>query len=360
MRDPFSWSLPLGRVWGILVRVHILFPLVALGLILRAASAKGALPDTWIDATMLMALLFVAVLLHELGHCFGARQVEGEANEILIWPLGGLANVDVPHTPRANLITTAAGPLVNLLLGVGSAVLLLWATDFAIRPPWNPLWYPLRSEVVVTHDGTPSVAMEQVVLRRWDGAAVGYSNLAVVILARFCWVNWCLFLLNTLLIGFPLDGGRLLQCLLWPHWGFRQATLAAVFAGFVTALILGIVSFATNEVLLLALALFIYVTCRQQWIVLETGGEESLFGYDFSQGYASLEQEPAPPKPSFWQRWQQRRAARRLQREQEQREQEERRMDELLQKVQMHGLAALTDEERRFLNRVSARYRNRR
>jgi hypothetical protein len=113
---------------------------------------------------------------------------------------------------------------------------------------------------------------------------------------------------------------------------------------------------------LLGLAIFIYISCRQQWIILETGGEEALFGYDFSQGYTSLERDQPPPRrrePSFYQRWKQRRAARKLQREQEQRESEERRMDELLQKVQQEGLHSLTDEERRFLTRVSAKYRNR-
>lgn len=354
MRDPFSWSLPLGRLFGIVIRVHVLFPLVALGLILRAASEKGAEPGTWIDATMLMGLLFVAVLLHEFGHCFGARQVEGDASEILIWPLGGLANVDVPHTPKATFITVVMGPLVNLFLAIISGMLFLWLTGYTVRPTWNPLWYPLRTSV----GGT----IEQVLLYTWDGRAIGTSYAPVVVLARLFWVNWCLFLLNTVLIGFPLDGGRMFQCILWPRWGFRQATLTAVFAGFVTALILGIVSFAANEVLLLALALFIYVTCRAQWIMLETGGEESLFGYDFSQGYTSLERDQPPPRrrPNFLQRWQQRRAARKLQQEQEQREAEERRMDELLQKVQTQGLSALTDEERRFLTRVSAKYRNRR
>ena len=34
-------------------------------------------------------------------------------------------------------------------------------------------------------------------------------------------------------------------------------------------------------------------------------------------------------------------------------------MDELLEKVQREGMAALTDEERRFMKRVSDRYRNR-
>ena len=53
----------------------------------------------------------------------------------------------------------------------------------------------------------------------------------------------------------------------------------------------------------------------------------------------------------------QRRAARKAQREVELREAEDRRMDELLEKVQRDGLQSLTEEERRFLTRVSARYR---
>ena len=120
-----------------------------------------------------------------------------------------------------------------------------------------------------------------------------------------------------------------------------------------------------QETLFLLLALFIYVTCRQQLIVLETGGEESLFGYDFSQGYTSLERdEPpraAPPRRrlNWYQRWSQRRAARKLQREQDQQEADERRMDELLEKIAREGKQALTDEEQRFLKRVSDRYRNR-
>jgi len=48
-----------------------------------------------------------------------------------------------------------------------------------------------------------------------------------------------------------------------------------------------------------------------------------------------------------------------MQLETEQREAEERRMDELLEKRPAHGLAALSDEERRFLKRVSDKYRNR-
>src|SRR5437588_9833662 len=124
-----------------------------------------------------------------------------------------------------------------------------------------------------------------------------------------------------------VDGGRLFQCILWPRLGFREATRLAIGAGFVTMLIVGVYAIVINDTLFLLLGLFIYVTCRQQFILLETGGEESLFGYDFSQGYTSLErnQPAARRRPGFVKRWLQKRAALRLQREQESAQSEERR-----------------------------------
>lgn len=363
MSDPFTWSIPLGRIFGITVRVHILFPVVALGLILRVATHKNVLPGTWIDAAMLELLLFVVVLLHEFGHCAGARAVDGDAHQILMWPLGGLAAIEVPHTPRANFIATAAGPAVNLVICAFAVLLYGVLTEWSLRPAWNVMpsqeyggWYPYRSV-------DPATGTVGQMLLKWDGTPHWETQLSVIVLARLFWISWVLFWFNMVLVGFPMDAGRLFQCALWPRMGFRQSMQVAVFAGFITALVLGIISIVSEELLLLCLALFIYVTCRQQLIMLETGGEESLFGYDFTQGYTSLERDqPAGPrrrKPNFIQRWLQRRAQRKLQREMEVREAEERRMDELLEKVQRDGLQSLSDEERRFLKRVSDRYRNR-
>jgi Zn-dependent protease len=355
MRDPLTWSFPLGRLFGITIRVHWLFPVVAVGLILRvyfkSGKTPGFAPGAWIDMSILLGLLFLSVLLHEFGHCFGARRMDGDATDILIWPLGGLATVDVPHTARAHLVTVVGGPAVNLLLCAACTAALLWGLEPHVQPPLDPFTAPLR----VVEDGT----VEWTALGGGH-VMVGHAHFFTLLLARLFWVNWVLLLLNVVLIGFPLDGGRIFQCLLWPYLGYRQATLAAVFAGYVTMFIVGIYAIVDENILALCLAVFIYVSCNQQWILLETGGEESMFGYDFSQGYTSLERETGAPRrrrQSWWQRWQQRRAARRMQREQERREAEERRMDELLQKVQTQGLPALTDEERRFLKRVSDRYR---
>jgi Zn-dependent protease len=360
MRDPLTWSFPLGRLFGVTIRVHLFFPLVALGLILRVAfQREPPLPEgVWIDVSVILALLFFAVLLHEYGHCFAARWVDGDAQEILLWPLGGLAYVEVPHTARANFLTALGGPLVNLALCIVCGLVLMFA--FSLAPPLNP--FNLR-DIVRGAGGLVSLAPWGANLPDEATLRMLNSNLAVVLLARFFWVNWVLFLINVVLIGFPLDGGRMFQCILWRYVGYRQATLAAIFAGFLTMFVVGLFAIIVNELLPLFLAAFIYVACKQQWLLLETGGEESLFGYDFSQGYTSLERDQPPPAPrrrqNWLQRWLQRRAARRLQREQEVREAEERRMDELLEKVQRLGLSALTDEERRFLKRVSDRYRNR-
>jgi stage IV sporulation protein FB len=357
MRDPLSWSISLGRLFGINIRVHWLFPLVGLGVLLQ--TFKDTMPPgLWKDVFWLEIIAFFSVLLHEFGHCFAARWMDGEATDILMWPLGGLAHVDVPHTPRANLVTAVGGPFVNLVICLLSAAVLLFVLkdneQTGFIPPLNPL--PDHAPLRYNFEG-------KIELQSVDGKTVQTDAAPVLLTARIFWLNFFLLLLNVLLFGFPLDGGRIFQCVLWPYLGYRKATLTAVFAGFCVMLIVFVYGIFADAVLPLCLAVFIYFSCKQQWILVESGGEDSLLGYDFSQGYTSLERDEPPPEPkkkvSWWQRWQQRRAERRQQRATDQRESEERRMDELLQKVQAHGLSSLSEEEKRFLKRVSDRYRNR-
>ncbi|MBY0231974.1 MAG: site-2 protease family protein [Gemmataceae bacterium] len=362
MQDPVAWSFPMGRLFGVTIRVHWLYPFVALSFILWAAYGKPIqgetqTPGLWHDAVVMMLLLFLSVLFHEYAHCFAARGVGGEANEILMWPLGGLAYVDLPHRPGAHFLTAAAGPASNLLLCALCAVLLLFVADRAYVPPLNPFYsgWPARWE--------GESALVQMV--GYDGTKRDLHALSspAVWIARLFWVNWFLALLNIVLVGFPLDGGRMLQSALWPHVGYRQATLAAVYAGFFgVAIIVAMFAVIFSSVLSFALALFVADACRRQWMQLETGGEEGVFGYDFSQGYTSLERGAVDaqllrPRVGWWRRWTARRAAKRLLREQEQREAEERRLDDLLDKVHRQGRSSLTAEEERFMKRVADRYR---
>ncbi len=397
MRDPMTWSFPLGRMFGIRINVHALLPLVLVGLILRVAVGKDAVV-TWPEALVMSGILTLSVLLHEFGHCFAARSVDGDAAEVLLWPLGGLAYCDVPHTPRANLITALGGPAMNLALCVAAAGALLFS---GLAPPLNPLdshsayrpkLYDWRAPSVhqegvssyrlVAAAAKPEAAKTDSVGRLGEPAAAGRPEIATltaptappatspsalllwqVLAGQVFWINWFLMLVNVVLVGFPFDAGRVLQCVLWARTDYRQGTTTACYAGFVVMLLLAIFAVFANEVLVLFLALFVYANCRQQLILLETGGEDAPFGYDFSQGYTSLEGLPPPTaaprrkRPNWFQRWLQRRAAQKARQEQETREAEERRMDDLLEKVQRHGIQSLSDEERRFLTRVSARYR---
>jgi stage IV sporulation protein FB len=358
MRDPYTWSFPIGQIAGIIIRVHILMPLILGGFILREAfrDSKEFIPGAWIDASILMILLFLIVLLHELGHCLAARLTGGDAREVVLWPLGGLASVETPHTPSAHFLVAVGGPLVNAAICLGAALLLAFAFEPSWQPPWNPLaWAPYRDE----HG--------KLLLHDWTGVehSVLYNEAVLpLLLARLFYVSWIMLLVNVLLVGLPLDGGRMLQASLWPHFGYRQSMQYAIFTGFGVMLFVILVALVWNQVLIILLGAYIYLACKHEWLAL-SDGEDSLFGYDFSQGYTSLEKEAAPasqPKKqmNFLQRWLQRRAQRRIQREHEQRESEEKRMDELLQKIAEHGKESLTDEETRFLKRVADRYRNRR
>jgi len=397
-RDPMSWSIPLFRAFGIQVRLHLLYILVTIGLMWRAITLS---PDHWIDIFLVaVVMLFICILLHEFGHCFAARRVNGDADEILMWPLGGLAFVRVPETPRANFIATAGGPAVNLVLFLISGAVLMAASYI---PPLNPLnfrslidpelhnfsdgndyvgrnYYRLMSKDKKERIDGPTGQLPQedgggvVVLKEKEHGKLPVAVKAELAelsplpdwalwTARFFFMNWFLFLFNVVLVAYPMDAGRLFQCFIWARSDYRNGTTMACYSGYVVAAILFVVSLWVIDPLPLGLSLFIFFYSYRQLMMLEIGGEDSFMGYDFSQGYTSLEKgEPPPVKPKRvgpLKRWLAARRARRLQREAEQRAADETRLDELLDKVHRLGKEALSDEERRFMDRVSARYRNR-
>jgi len=362
MREPLTWSFPIGRWDGITIRVHLLFVLFAVGMVARGLAGGYATA-----ALLMQVLLAVSVILHELGHCYAGRRMGGDASEILLWPLGGLASVDVPFTPRAQLITTLGGPLVNLALCVLTAGLLI---SSGWLPPFSPTWDWAFSPSLVHWQTGRLISLYQVPealeAPNWFARVLGAPAVALF-LARWFYVNWMLFWFNILLVGFPLDGGRILQCVLWPHLGYRRATQVAIFCGWMVALLLTLYVMVTFEasqgadnLLLFFLALFIYQACKNELLALEMGGIREEFGYSATE--YDIEERPEPTrrkKPGLIQRWLQWRAERRRRREEQQRLEEERRVDEILDKVRLHGMQSLTEEERRFLNRVSAKLRNR-
>ncbi|WP_161967157.1 site-2 protease family protein [Fimbriiglobus ruber] len=380
MRDPMRWAVPLPRMFGIPVRIHVTFFLVTLGLFLRQVGREGNYYHPIDVFAFTILLLFGIILIHEFGHCFAGRSVGGEATEILIWPLGGLAMVDTPQNWRAHTITAAGGPLVNLGLCVVTGVVILAAGFF---PAINPIYYPYECEMKNYRTGQtftsgyglrmykPGTAEEIMPVHYGKPADMAEDAAKVTVPAerallpgwlawvnRAFWMSWVLLLLN-MLPAYPLDGGQILQGLIWRRSGYRQGTTIAAYAGFVVALLFFLVSFAVNESFLVFLGFFMILSAWVKLQQLET--EDGGYG-DFSQGYMSLERDDPPPRPrrqNVLKRWLQARTIRRLQREIEERQREDERMDQLLEKIARDGKDALTDEERRFMSRVSERYRNR-
>ena len=185
-------SLRIGSVWGIAVKLHVVF-LLWIGFRVLTAIDKRA-------EVIFQLVLFGSVFLHELGHCVGARYVKGEALEIILWPLGGLSRMDTPNTAKAEFLSTAAGPAVNLVLA-----LVAWAGLLALT------------------GGSPEQTS------RWINPfaqPAGEATLLHVALRWVSTVNLALFLFNVL-PSYPMDGGRLFRSMLWPLVGWRTATLVA-------------------------------------------------------------------------------------------------------------------------------------
>ncbi len=95
--------------------------------------------------------------------------------------------------------------------------------------------------------------------------------------------------------------------------------------------------------------------------------DDAVFGYDFSEGYTSLERSQAQSEAGEeededsgpLERWLDTRRQSRRQRQEQLEAEEDERVDEILARVHERGIESLSDEERMLLQRVSRRYRTR-
>ena len=188
-----GWQLL--KIRGIPLRIHPSW-FVILGLATVAfqqqysqqLSGSGSSLELWGLGLLTAVLLFVSVLLHELGHSLVALQQGVQVRSITLFLLGGVASVEREcPTALGSLMVAAAGPLVSLIL----AALLLGAGHSAAHA--SPLLGAMVNEL-------------------------GGLNL---VLALF-----------NLLPGLPLDGGLILKALVWQFSGSqRKGTQVATATG---------------------------------------------------------------------------------------------------------------------------------
>ncbi len=325
--NPATWAVSVGRIAGVEIRIHILFLLFIIVMLIRA----GTIDAIGIGLmALLLGILFGIVLLHEFGHVFGCRSSGGEANEILMWPLGGLAYVRPRQNWRSHLISAAAGPMVNLIICLCTGLLLGLLTGrwLGIALP-NPLYF----------------ANEM-----W-GPTITTRPLAILFLINS--LSLLLLLFNLLPI-FPLDGGRIVQAALWPRFGYVRSMRFAVRTGYVGALLLAVFGAVFTNLWLLAIAIFGAVTCymthkQLQFTEEMMGFTDGSDEYALQLAYGETECEDGAARPN--------RAERRAAKQRVKEEQEAAEVDRILQKIASSGMGSLTRNERKLLDRVSARKR---
>jgi Zn-dependent protease/CBS domain-containing protein len=192
---PFGIPVHVSPYWFIIAGVFI---------VIYANELSGSLQGTttrYLVAAAFVVLLYVSVLIHELSHSVVAQGFGLPVRRIVLWPLGGVSEIDrEAPTPGREFAIAAAGPALSLLLGA-----IGWGL------------------YQVAHTGI-------------TGTLIRYLVFANVIVGLF-----------NLLPGLPLDGGRMLRAVIWlvtkkP----ATATIAAAWAGRVLALGLLAIPFFTG------------------------------------------------------------------------------------------------------------------
>ncbi len=339
----FDWALPVARVFGVTVRLHLLFILFILFELARAAFSANSPGLPFIAMGLICG--FGCVLIHEFGHVFACRAVGGEADDILLWPLGGLAACRPPHTWKASLATTLGGPLVHPLLMVPTVLVIIAMGGSRSSLIFNP--FDINAAFLAF---------------QLDTGAVG--DTAVITLLKtsvwwFYYTNLILFCFNMLLPMFPMDAGRVLQELLWARLGYRRSMKIAATTGIVIASLLGLYAVGTNTSMLLGLSLFAGFTCwsQLQRIRFEDSADlgDSRFNTGVEPGYARAlaEQQKLEREEETARERRQRELAR--QREEAAKHQDE--LDRILAKISREGMAALTRSEKKFLEQDTTRRR---
>jgi Zn-dependent protease len=200
-----SWSIPVGRLFGIEIRIHLTFVFLLVFLFFTEAATPDA--TAALRVLGLFGIVFGSVVLHELGHALVARGSGIPAKGIILLPIGGVTILDEAHAVpdpinawKRDIRIAVAGPLVNLCIAGLSALILL-----AAIPNFSLVARPLL-----------------------------HSN---ALLRSIVWWNLYLGLFN-LLPAYPMDGGRALRAVFSRRVDMVQATQRAVRIGHVFSILM--------------------------------------------------------------------------------------------------------------------------
>lgn len=228
-------SIRIGKVMGIPIKIHISFLLVlVLFPIAFSNDAEFGFADVasaplrYALALTLTLLIFMGVLLHELGHSWVAIKYGVGIRSITLIVLGGIAAMDeVPRDPRAEMRISIAGPLVSLAIGISCYLSYAFLTSYSIAqlPVIEHIPHFLRS--------------------------IAYINIG-------------LFVFN-LIPAFPMDGGRVLRAWYAGRMPYLRATRKAVHIGKMFAITMAVFGLLVDGAgWFIFIAFFIYIGASEE------------------------------------------------------------------------------------------------
>src|SRR5256712_12967046 len=198
-----GWSMPIFRVAGIQLRIHITFLLLiawlAFGYYAQGGSAVA------LSRVIFVLLLFLCFVLHEFRHALACKAFGINTPDITLLPFGGVARLErMPEEPVKELIIAVAGPLVNVVIALG---LFVAGGSQALLNPTTV-----------------------------EGGGL---------IAQLLTINIILVLFN-LLPAFPMDGGRGFRALLANGMGYGRGTQVAATVGQGFAFVFGFLGLLWN------------------------------------------------------------------------------------------------------------------
>jgi Zn-dependent protease len=179
-------SLRIGQILGVPLSIHWTVPLLVFlfGYSLGSQTLPAWLPGQSTTAYTVAGLtgallLLLSLLAHETAHALTARRKDIPVHSVTLWALGGMTQMDKPPAPGAAFLVAVSGPLTSLVLG-GAAL----------------------------------------------GAGAGLSaglgwEVPAAVMVWLGWANLLVGVFN-LLPAAPLDGGRVVQAMMWWRTGDRE------------------------------------------------------------------------------------------------------------------------------------------
>lgn len=197
---PRRAGLRLATIFGIDVSVGLSWFVVVFAFILIFTPSfhevlGGAQSTAYAVAVASVLGLFLALLLHELGHAVIAKRNGVQVAGIELWALGGITRTSgTASTPGGQLAIAAAGPLVTLAIA---------AVCVAVAAIAYPSLGTLEFAIGGAHPSPVGVWLQ----------TLAAMNLLVLVL--------------NLIPAFPLDGGQIAQALVWWKTGDRNRAMRA-------------------------------------------------------------------------------------------------------------------------------------